>query len=731
MNSPWPPALVSLDESLTLPSETLGRLDAAVLIDLPEVIEQLNRAVESARRVRELVSSELPDATWQNRAELDAHIETIRQIVEVRTLEERRVHLLALATELERGSIVHRRALRVTELNQLRDQAINDLRSQAAVGGTPGPLPGPEPSQWVDWACALKEPEDSESLQTLRNGFAPLDDFIANLEPGMWVVPDPAEQSRAEQEALLEEERQRNSRARLLALATELEHGSIVHHRAFRVSQMNQLRDQAIEELRSQAGGTDAPQTLPGPEADQWIKWACGLKEPEDAESLQTLRDGFAHLDDFIASLEPDMWKAAGSHTPSPETPLPAVVEPKPTDAPQPEPSRMEASGFEETLVSSGPIPIKLKARKSNKWRRVPQMSPSLETSQTVLEPETIATNDVVVAPPEEEVLPEPVQEPVRPISTVRPKDPVPVRRFDHRLDPPTVRTEAFRETNPTPAFAGLPYEPAAAAEVMRDTPRETPAFISNIRTQAEEVWKGNQRLVIAVAAILVLAVLGAVLWRSHRNRVSANSVSAAESKAPDLTQAAKPLDQPVVATDPKLTADKSKTNQPATPAKPGAPGTETQPASKPDTTVLQPMTVAKNTPRTVQPTTDAGAVEAPPLTGLQGKVPSTVISSIPTAQPQLAPKITVSSGVAQGLLMHQVTPRYPAAAKQAHVQGTVILQALIGKDGTVRNLHALSGPPLLTQAAVDAVKQWHYKPYYLDGQPVEAETQISVKFTP
>jgi protein TonB len=60
-----------------------------------------------------------------------------------------------------------------------------------------------------------------------------------------------------------------------------------------------------------------------------------------------------------------------------------------------------------------------------------------------------------------------------------------------------------------------------------------------------------------------------------------------------------------------------------------------------------------------------------------------------------------------------------------------VILQALIAKDGTVRNLHAVSGPPMLTQAAVDAVKQWHYKPYYLDGQPVEAETQISVKFTP
>jgi hypothetical protein len=104
-------------------------------------------------------------------------------------------------------------------------------------------------------------------------------------------------------------------RSRLLALTTELESGSIVHRRAFRVSQLNHLRDQAVNELRSQAGLEGTPQTLPGPEADEWIEWACGLKEPEDAESLQTLRIGFAHLDDFVAHLEPKMWMAAGSPT--------------------------------------------------------------------------------------------------------------------------------------------------------------------------------------------------------------------------------------------------------------------------------------------------------------------------------------------------------------------------------------------------------------------------------
>jgi len=101
-------------------------------------------------------------------------------------------------------------------------------------------------------------------------------------------------------------------RSRLLALANELECGSIGHHRAVRVRALNQLRDQAIEDLRSKAS-EEVPQTLPGPETNQWIQWACSLRDPEDAEDIQTLRNGFARLDDFTARLEPNMWKPAES----------------------------------------------------------------------------------------------------------------------------------------------------------------------------------------------------------------------------------------------------------------------------------------------------------------------------------------------------------------------------------------------------------------------------------
>ena len=97
---------------------------------------------------------------------------------------------------------------------------------------------------------------------------------------------------------------------------------------------------------------------------------------------------------------------------------------------------------------------------------------------------------------------------------------------------------------------------------------------------------------------------------------------------------------------------------------------------------------------------------------------------------PRLAPqKVRVSSGVAEGMLIHQVKPPYPAAAKMARVEGSVALQAVIGKDGSIQNLRVISGHPLLTSAALEAVKQWRYKPYYLNGEPVEVETQIVVNF--
>ena len=117
---------------------------------------------------------------------------------------------------------------------------------------------------------------------------------------------------------------------------------------------------------------------------------------------------------------------------------------------------------------------------------------------------------------------------------------------------------------------------------------------------------------------------------------------------------------------------------------------------------------------------------------GQMGGVLGGIISSTPVAVPKVAApqRVRVSQGVTTGLLIHKVQPAYPPLAKQARIQGPVVLQAEISKNGTIENLRVISGHPMLTQAALDAVRQWRYKPYILNGEPVEVETQVTVNFS-
>ena len=116
---------------------------------------------------------------------------------------------------------------------------------------------------------------------------------------------------------------------------------------------------------------------------------------------------------------------------------------------------------------------------------------------------------------------------------------------------------------------------------------------------------------------------------------------------------------------------------------------------------------------------------------GQMGGVLGGILSSTPVATPRIAPqRVRVSQGVSEGNLINRVTPPYPPMAKMARVQGAVILQAYISKQGTIENLRVVSGHPMLVQAALDAVKQWRYRPYLLNGEPVEVETQITLNFS-
>ena len=114
------------------------------------------------------------------------------------------------------------------------------------------------------------------------------------------------------------------------------------------------------------------------------------------------------------------------------------------------------------------------------------------------------------------------------------------------------------------------------------------------------------------------------------------------------------------------------------------------------------------------------GTVEGVP-SGVPGKTGDPTIANLLHNLPVAVPKsvtphaVRVSSGVAQGLLIHEVRPQYPALARTARIQGAIVLQATIGKDGTIRDLHFVSGHPMLAQAALEAVRQWRYRPYLLN----------------
>ncbi len=117
---------------------------------------------------------------------------------------------------------------------------------------------------------------------------------------------------------------------------------------------------------------------------------------------------------------------------------------------------------------------------------------------------------------------------------------------------------------------------------------------------------------------------------------------------------------------------------------------------------------------------------------GQMGGVIGGIISSTPVAVPKVATpqRVRVSQGVSQGLLVRRVNPNYPPLARQARIQGQVVLHAVIAKDGSIEGLTLVSGHPMLAPAAIDAVKQWKYKPYLLNGEPVEVDTEVIVNFT-
>jgi TonB family protein len=196
------------------------------------------------------------------------------------------------------------------------------------------------------------------------------------------------------------------------------------------------------------------------------------------------------------------------------------------------------------------------------------------------------------------------------------------------------------------------------------------------------------------VSAVLLGAVFVEVHFASH----SAPAASPEPVTSPD--DAPNPASMPLPATGPA--------------------GPATSPLPAPAATPVAPRTAKTGgVPRAPPPQPEAAPA---PEQGAPGNAGSSGAAA-PT-------KVKISAGMAASMLIERTPPSYPPIAEAARVQGTVVLRATISKEGTIKNLEVVSGPAMLQQASLDAVRAWRYRPYLLNNEPVEVETTINVIFT-
>jgi protein TonB len=166
--------------------------------------------------------------------------------------------------------------------------------------------------------------------------------------------------------------------------------------------------------------------------------------------------------------------------------------------------------------------------------------------------------------------------------------------------------------------------------------------------------------------------------------------------------------------------------------------GTNTLAPSNPrDITLRMPTRIPSSIPVTNEEGPPAIGTSGPYIPGAGPGSPDGVLNSLSTTSGPImptparpAPSLVRISHMSEGDLVHKVLPEYPQLARLARIQGPVLLQAVISKQGVIENLRVLSGHPTLVPAAIEAVRQWRYRPYVLNNEPVAVETQITVNFS-
>jgi TonB family protein len=326
------------------------------------------------------------------------------------------------------------------------------------------------------------------------------------------------------------------------------------------------------------------------------------------------------------------------------------------------------------------------------------------------------------------------------------------------------------RETNPAVIPSSKPApevtasenltEKITAAPALEETASPSLSFGGAVESATKSSKSGSKTALIAVAAIVLIAAGGYAAWTKYGPSNGTNAPASAS---------ARPTPSAVAPTAPAIDAVPPPT-APATPAPTSTPLTQpatTKAAAAPQVTssnedvqaspsrahsaeVSKPAAsvVAANkvpaTPAVAEPiavkkgtsSDSASATADAPMPSITGIAPAGNDGSLPnlmggssTGPAPILQTLNVSQGISQGLLIKKVAPVYPSSALRLRLEGTVQLLATISRKGDIAAVKILSGDQTLAHAAADAVKQWKYKPYLLNGSPVEIQTQVTVNF--
>jgi periplasmic protein TonB len=293
---------------------------------------------------------------------------------------------------------------------------------------------------------------------------------------------------------------------------------------------------------------------------------------------------------------------------------------------------------------------------------------------------------------------------------------------------------------------------PHIEASHAESSPLPAPSFTFGGANAPEESTGGSKKILLGLVALVVVGALAYVGWSTfgrHSDSPAVTAAPAAKPIAPPITAPApaKPSAEPApdAASPASSTAPNTDDTAPVDDTPPApvstkpapSPGKANAPAAKPAETTSSraaeapaPLVIKGGAAPAVKPA-PAPDTAAPSMIGIanpasNGAMPN--LGSAATATPVLQ-RLNVSQGVSRGLLIKKVDPIYPPSAINMKVEGTVELSATISKSGDITTIKVLSGNRQLTQAALDAVKRWKYKPYLLNGEPVEIQTQVTIVF--